>query len=96
MARGDGEKVAFEDEECLATSRVSQVSARDSRNHILVAALLRERTAVANSWIAHRLAMVHPGFVSRPVVACAMNATQIREMENLKKLLKCDTCPHLP
>lgn len=58
---------------------------------ILVATLLRERTTVENSWIAQRLAMGHPGSVSRLVVNCGKSLTQARELKKLKKMLKCDT-----
>ena len=58
---------------------------------ILVAALLRERTSVGNSWIAQRLAMGHHGSVSRLVVACGRNMRQTKALAKLKKMLKCVT-----
>jgi hypothetical protein len=46
-----------------------------------------------NPWIAQRLAMGHSGSVSRLVVACGKSVTQTRELEELKKMLECDTDP---
>jgi hypothetical protein len=39
------------------------------------------------------MAMGHSGSVSRLVVACGKSVTQTRELEKLKKMLKCDTDP---
>jgi len=64
---------------------------KGQQEKILVAALLRESTAVGNPWIAQRLAMGHPGSVSRLVAACGRSVTQTKELNQLKKLLKCDT-----
>ena len=58
---------------------------------VLVACLLRQRTAAGNPWIAKRLAMGHSGSVSRLVVAAAKHPPTVRELEKLGKLLKCDT-----
>lgn len=40
---------------------------KSDANKVVVAALLRERTSVGNPWIAERLAMGHPGSVSRMI-----------------------------
>ena len=58
---------------------------------VLVACLIRQHTAAGNPWIAERLAMGHPGSVSRLVVAAAKHPPTMRELEKLKRLLKCDT-----
>ena len=43
---------------------------KSDRRKAALASLLRERTSVGNSWIAARLAMGHPGTVSRMLGAC--------------------------
>ncbi len=58
---------------------------------VLVAALLRKRTAVTNDWIAERLSMGHHGSVSRLVVAASKDAKLESELKKLMKLLKCVT-----
>jgi REP element-mobilizing transposase RayT len=58
---------------------------------VLVACLLRQRTAAGNPWIAERLAMGHSGSVSRLVVAATKHPPTMRELEKLERLLKCDT-----
>jgi putative transposase len=61
---------------------------------VLVAALLRRKTAVGNGWIAERLSMGHHGSVSRLVVVASKDTKHESELENLiklKKLLKCVT-----
>lgn len=58
---------------------------------VLVACLLRQRTAAGNPWIANRLAMGHPGSVSRLVVTAAKHPPTMRELKKLAILLKCDT-----
>ena len=62
---------------------------KGDRAKVLVAALLRKRTAVGNSWIAERLGMGHHGSVSRLVVAASKNEKQERELKKLVKILKC-------
>jgi hypothetical protein len=56
-----------------------------------MACLLRQRTAAGNLWIAKRLAMGHPGSVSRLVTAATMHAPSTRAVKKLDHLLKCDT-----
>jgi hypothetical protein len=58
---------------------------------VLVACLIRQRTAAGNPWMAKRLAMGHPGSVSRLVVAAVKHSPTMRELEKLSKLLKCVT-----
>lgn len=58
---------------------------------VMVATLLRERTAVGNEWIAKRLAMGHSGSVSRLVVGSKSDPEMQRKFQKLKKLLKCNT-----
>jgi putative transposase len=64
---------------------------KGDRAKVLVAALLRKRTAVGNGWIAERLSMGHPGSVSRLVVAASKDAKHESELKKLIKLLKCDS-----
>lgn len=58
---------------------------------VLVAALLREHTAVGNPWIAERLAMGHPASVSRLVAAFSKTPGRTTKMNKLGKMLKCNT-----
>ena len=51
---------------------------------VLVACLIRQHTAAGNPWIAERLAMGHPGSVSRLVVAAAKHPPTMRELEKSK------------
>ena len=37
----------------------------------------------------------HPGSVSRLVVSCSNSATKTKELEKLKKMLKCETPIHV-
>lgn len=53
----------------LATEALAKLPKSDRRKAAL-ASLLRERTSVGNSWIAGRLAMGHPGTVSRLLGTC--------------------------
>jgi hypothetical protein len=55
---------------------------------VLVARLLRQRTAASNPWIAKRLAMGHSGSVGRLVVAAAKHPSTMRALNKLAKLLK--------
>ncbi len=56
---------------------------------VLVATLLRQCTAVGNAWLAERLAMGHPGSVSRLIAACQRDPAAMLEVERLQELLKC-------
>lgn len=58
------------------------------RAKVLVAALLRKRTAQANDSIAERLRMGHHGSVSRLVVAASKGAKHESELKKLMKMLK--------
>ena len=64
---------------------------KGDRAKVLVAALLRKRTAVTNGWIAERLSMGHHGSVSRLVVAASKDAKLESELKKLMKMLKCVT-----
>ena len=57
--------------------------AKSDRRKAAVASLLRERTSVSNGWIAARLAMGHPGSVSRMLGACKSDA----ETASIRKAL---------
>jgi putative transposase len=63
-----------------ATAALAKFPKSDPRKAAL-ATLLRERTSVGNSWIADRLAMGHPGTVSRMLGACKSD-TEIASIRN--------------
>lgn len=73
-----------------APKELAKLRKGDARK-VLVACLVRQHTAAGNPWIAKRLAMGHPGSVSRLVVTAAKNPPTARELERLAKLLKCET-----
>jgi putative transposase len=54
---------------------------KSDRRKAAVATLLRERTSVSNGWIAARLAMGHPGTVSRMLGACKSD-TEVASIKN--------------
>jgi hypothetical protein len=56
-----------------------------------VASFLRGRTAVKNDWIAKRLAMGHPGSVSRLVAASRKDPAQARALQKMEQMLKCES-----
>ena len=56
-----------------ATEALAKLPKSDRRKAAL-ASLLRERTSASNGWIAARLAMGHPGSVSRMIGACKSDA----------------------
>lgn len=97
-AANDGGKIDEEAMKALATLRISskrkdlEGMRKGDRGKVLVAALLRRKTAAAgNSWIAERLNMGHHGSVSRLVVAAEKDAKHESELTKLMKLLKCVT-----
>ncbi|MEY3896664.1 MAG: hypothetical protein RLZZ214_2184 [Verrucomicrobiota bacterium] len=63
-----------------ATEALAKLAKSDCRKAAL-ASLLRERTSVGNGWIAARLAMGHPGSVSRILGACKSDM-EIASMRN--------------
>ena len=64
---------------------------KGDRAKVLVATLLRKRTAATNDWIAQRLSMGHHGSVSRLVVAASKDAKHESELKKLMRMLKCVT-----
>ncbi|MDE0837078.1 MAG: hypothetical protein OSA84_12080 [Akkermansiaceae bacterium] len=58
---------------------------------VLVAVLLRERTAVGNRWVAQRLAMGHTGSVSRLVGAFGKKKEELTKLRELEEMLQCDS-----
>lgn len=50
---------------------------------VLLAALVRERTSVGNSWIAGRLSMGHPGSVSRLIGTCRKSGERVVALTRL-------------
>jgi hypothetical protein len=64
---------------------------RGDGGKIFVAALLRKHTSVGNRWLARRLAMGHMGSVSRLVGAFGKGKANLAKLNELEKMLKCDT-----
>jgi len=54
---------------------------------VALASLLRERTSVSNGWIAARLAMGHPGSVSRMLGSCKVSGEWLSTRNELEKAL---------
>ncbi len=54
---------------------------------VALAALLRDRTSVGNPWIATRLAMGHPGSVTRMIGTCRKPGELASSMKRLAKAL---------
>ena len=55
----------------------------------LLAAVLRRRTAVATQWIAQRLAMGHPGSVSRQVGRVKSDRKLLKKLNDHEKMFHC-------
>jgi putative transposase len=60
---------------------------KSDERKVTLAALLRDRTSVGNSWIARRLAMGHSGSVSRMIGSCRKSGEQAFTMKRLAKSL---------
>jgi hypothetical protein len=60
---------------------------KSDQRKVTVAALLRERTSVGNTWIATRLAMGHSGSVSRMIGSCRKSGELASNMKQLAKTL---------
>jgi hypothetical protein len=58
---------------------------------VRVASFFRGRTTVKNDWIAKRLAMGHPGSVSRLVAASRNDPAQTRALQKMEQMLKCES-----
>ena len=69
------------DHEALADFR------KNDQRKVLLARILRARTTIPNDWIAKRLAMGHPGSVSRLVSASRKDRELNKECDRLSKLL---------
>lgn len=54
---------------------------------VALASLLRERTSVSNGWIATRLAMGHPGSVSRLLGSCRVSGKWLSTRSELEKAI---------
>ncbi len=72
-----------------AAKSLTQLPKGDPRKAAL-ASLLRERTSVSNGWIAARLAMGHPGSVSRMLGACKTDTEIVSIRNGLAKELEQD------
>ncbi len=96
-AANDGGRIDEEAMKALATLRISSERKdlegirKEDRAKVLVAALLRRKTAAGNSWITERLSMGHHGSLSRLVVAAGKDAKHESEFTKLMNLLKCVT-----
>lgn len=60
---------------------------KSDEKKVLLAALLRRRTAVGVNWIAERLAMGHPGSVSRLIGGVAKREWIDKRLRELDKML---------
>ncbi len=92
--KAEAERLAVEALGALGISserKVLEGMRKGDRAKVLVAALLRKKTAVGNDWIAERLHMGHHGSVSRLVVAANKDSVHEAELKKLMKLLKCVT-----
>jgi hypothetical protein len=58
----------------------------DSRK-VQIAIMLRTHTSVSNEWIAQKLAMGHPGSVSRSVSDGRADNTMLKSIKNIEKML---------
>ena len=58
---------------------------------VLVAVLLRQRTAVGNSWLSERLAMGHTASVSRLVADFKKDKDKMERLGQIEKMLKCNS-----
>ena len=72
-----------------AAKSLTQLPKGDPRKAAL-ASLLRERTSVSNGWIAARLAMGHPGSVSRMLGACKTDTEIVSIRNGMAKELEQD------
>jgi REP element-mobilizing transposase RayT len=72
----------------LPTERreLEQLRKSDERK-VLLAAVLRQRTAVGVNWIAERLVMGHPGSVSRMLIAIPGKREWKKRLEELEEML---------
>jgi len=68
--------------------KLAQLRKGDVRKALL-AAVLRKRTAVATAWIAQRLAMGHPGSVSRQVGIVKSDRKLLKNLNELEKMFHC-------
>lgn len=60
---------------------------KSDERKVLLAAVLRKRTAVGVNWIAARLAMGHPGSVSRLLGGMQREAGRRKKIGELEKML---------
>lgn len=57
---------------------------------VALAALVRQRTAMGNEWLANRLEMGHPNAVSRLIQQGADNSSVAEHCRKLKQMLTCE------
>jgi hypothetical protein len=94
--RDHGEKEALRivEEGCqtlglsAGASGLDKLKKTDPRK-VQLAILLRSHTSVSNAWIAERLAMGHPGSVSRSVSVGRSMKETVKDTLKLGKMLKC-------
>ncbi len=67
--------------------RIYQKSGRAIGRKVLVAVLLRERTAVGNGWLTQRLAMGHPSGVNRLIGNFTNDRMRVKKLKEIKKML---------
>jgi putative transposase len=63
---------------------------KSDERKVLLAILLRTHTSVSNQWIAEKLAMGHPGSVSRTVSASRTEKSMAKAIKELETLLICE------
>ena len=56
----------------------------------MLAALVRRRTGVGTDWIARRLAMGHPGSVSRLIGQVKKDPERSKRRDKLDKMFQCE------
>lgn len=71
-------------------SRSMERLRKGDERKVLLAAVLRRRTSVGLKWISEKLAMGHPGSVSRLVGGISKNRELAKKLEGLEKMLLCE------
>jgi REP element-mobilizing transposase RayT len=70
----------------LSQTDLAALRKSDSRK-VQLAIMLRTHTSVSNEWIAQKLAMGHPGSVSRSVSDGRADNTMLKSIKNIEKML---------
>jgi len=70
--------------------KLAKIRKGDERK-VLVASVSRKHTSVSNDWLAERLVMGHTGSVSRLIGVFGRNKANVKKMNEIEKMLRCDT-----